>query len=127
MEVTTAEINAWLRRFTPQPMDKTDGGIGIPSAPNFSAVSDTQICSASPSHCRHLARAMRVASLPSTLRNGPAIRLVLEQGIWTAHRFHAALYMPLYERLLAAYRLTDEYKALAQAWQKVSRLKSGKT
>ena len=114
-------------RFTPQPMDKTDGGIHIvPGTPNFSAVSDTQMYFSIPIALRAFgAHHESRFHAKARFETGPAIRLVLEQGhLDCAPIPHPALYMPLYEGLLAAYRLTDEYKALAQAWQRSSRLKS---
>ena len=126
LTVSSAEISSWLTsRFTPGSVDDVQGSITIaPGTPNFYAKDADEVYLSIPITIRAFGKRYdRTFHAQAIISDGAAPRLILKEAfIDCAPIPHSALFLPMYERLHDAYRFTDEYKALVEAWQKVESL-----
>lgn len=118
--ISSAEINSWITsRFIPPSLDQVDSPIAIaPGVPNFSAQDDDQIYISIPLKVRAFGKVYNRTFFAKA--HFSAVDLILDEASVDSARLpHRSVFMPIYEKFKDSYRFTDEYKAIAEAWQRV--------
>lgn len=127
LSIASSEINAWMAsRFIPPSVDDVQGSVTIaPGTPNFAAESEEQIFISIPIAIRAFGtRYDRTFFAKGHFTEGAPVRFILDEASVDCAKIpFSPLYTAMYQRLHDAFRFTDEYKLLAEAWQGVESVK----
>ncbi|ADE54145.1 hypothetical protein [Coraliomargarita akajimensis] len=123
LSISVAEINSWMasRFHAAKPDENARGIVVAPGTPNLSAEDAENIYISIPLDVMVYGKSYKKNFIATgDFMPGVPLRFQLSSGyVDSAQLPSAAAAQSVLDRLMGAYRVTDEYKAIREAWQRV--------